>query len=71
VTTRGNIFVVERHGEAVAAVVPIEVYQQWKRTRSAFFARLRAASQAANLSPDEAERLAAEAVAAARAGCPE
>ena len=71
VTARGDKFVVERHGEAVAAVVPIEVYKQWKRARSEFFARLRAASQAANLSPEAAERLAAEAVEATRDGCPE
>ncbi|MBI4494877.1 MAG: type II toxin-antitoxin system Phd/YefM family antitoxin [Chloroflexi bacterium] len=67
VLTRGDRFVVERHGEPVAAVVPIEVYEQWKKARSAFFARARAAAEQANLPPDEADRLAAEAVRAVRA----
>jgi prevent-host-death family protein len=29
----GDRYVVERHGEPVAAVVPIEVYNQWKRAQ--------------------------------------
>ncbi len=68
VIARSDRFVVERHGEPVAALVPIEVYEQWKRARGEFFARLRTVSQAANLAPDEAERLATEAVEATRAG---
>ena len=70
VVARGDKFVVERHGEAVAAVVPIEVYEQWKRARGEFFDRLRAASETANLAPEEAERLAAEVVEAIRARPP-
>ncbi len=70
VAARGDRYVVERHGEAIAAVVPIEVYEQWKRARGEFFARLRTVSQAADLAPDEAERLAAEAVEATRGDCP-
>ncbi len=66
ILSRGDRFVVERHGEPVAAVVPIEVYEQWKRSRTAFFDRIRAASERANLSPEEAEALAEEAVRAVR-----
>lgn len=67
VLTHGDRFVVERDGQPVAAVVPIEVYEQCKKVRSVFFARARAAAQRANLSPDEADQLAEEAVRAMRA----
>ena len=66
VLTRGDRFVVERHGEPVAAVVPIEVYEQWKQARSAFFAKVRAAAERADLSPEAAEALADQAVQAVR-----
>jgi prevent-host-death family protein len=66
VASKGDRFVVERHGEAIAAVVPIEVYQQWKRARGEFFDRLRAVADQARLSPQEADELACEAVEAVR-----
>ncbi|MCL5961189.1 MAG: type II toxin-antitoxin system Phd/YefM family antitoxin [Chloroflexi bacterium] len=66
VIARGDSYVVERHGEPVAAVVPIEVYEQWKRSRREFFDRLRAISERANLPEEEAEKLATEAVKAIR-----
>ena len=66
VLANGERFIVERHGEPVAAVVPIEVYEQWKAARGAFFARIRAASERADMSPNEAEVLADEAVRAVR-----
>ena len=50
--------------------MPIEVYAQWKRARADFFARLRSAAETASVAPEEAERLAAEAVAATRADRP-
>ncbi|HBQ29249.1 hypothetical protein DK28_0201700 [Peptococcaceae bacterium SCADC1_2_3] len=49
VVAKGSQFVVERHGEPVAVVVPVEVYNQWKKARSEFFDRLRAVSERANL----------------------
>ncbi len=67
VLTHGDKFVVERHGEAVAAVVPIEVYEQWKQGRAAFFNKIRAAGEHANLTPEEADALAEQAVQAVRA----
>ena len=66
VAAHGDRVVVERHGAPIAAVVPIEVYEQWKRSRGAFFSAIRSAAERANLQPDEAERLAAEAVRAVR-----
>lgn len=70
VAAKGDRVVVERHGEPIAAVVPIDVYNQWKRSRAEFFDRMRRASERANLSPAEADRLAAEAVKAVRASDP-
>jgi prevent-host-death family protein len=67
VAAKGDRVVVERHGEPIAAVVPIDVYNQWKRSRAEFFARMRTASERAALSPEEADQLAAEAVNAVRA----
>jgi hypothetical protein len=45
----------------------MEVYEQWKRSRSRLFEQLRRAQENANLSPQEADALADEAVQAARA----
>jgi len=67
VAARGDKYIVERHGEPVAAVVPVELYEQWKRSRSRLFEQLRRAQENANLSPQEADALANEAVKAARA----
>lgn len=66
VSGKGDRYVVEYHGEAVAAVVPIELYEQWKREREAFFDKLQAVSERANLAPEEADALAQEAVQAVR-----
>ena len=63
--------IVERHGEPVAVVIPIAVYRQWQQqrdeARARFFERARQAAEHANLDPDEADALAAEAVAEVRA----
>ena len=67
VSARGDRFVVERHGEPVAALVPIAVYEQWKRGREEFFDRLQAIAERANVPSDEAEALAREAVQDVRA----
>jgi prevent-host-death family protein len=58
--------VLEVGGEAKAVVVPIAVYESWKRARDEFFETMRIAAERANLSPEEADILAAEAVAWAR-----
>ena len=67
VAAHGDRYVVERHGEPVAAIVPIEVYEQWKRARQAFFDQMREVSARANMDPEEGAALVAEAVAAVRA----
>ena len=67
VTARGDEFVVERHGEPVAALVPIELYERWKRQREEFFAQMHEIAARSNLTPEEADALATEAVQAARA----
>ena len=67
VAGKGDKFVVERHGEPVAAVVPMEVYENWKRQRTEFFDLIRSMQQEANLDPEEAERVALEAQQAVRA----
>jgi prevent-host-death family protein len=67
VVAKGDTYVVARHGEPIAAVVPIALYEQWKRSRDAFFDRLEATAQQANVPEDEALTLASEAVTAVRA----
>jgi hypothetical protein len=47
-------------------VVPIEVYEQWKRQREAFFARWEDVAKRLDLPEDEAMALATEAVQAVR-----
>ena len=66
VSGRGDHYVVSMHGEPVAAVVPIALYERWKRDREALFDEMRAVSEQVNLSPDEAEQLTKEAIAAVR-----
>lgn len=64
---KGDHYVVERHGEPVAAVVPMHLYEQWKRRREAFFDQMRAAGERAGMTEDEAMALALEATRAVRA----
>ena len=63
---QGNSFIINRHGKPAAAVVPVAVYENWKQQRRELFDMIRHLQERANLDPQEAERLAAEAVAAAR-----
>ena len=67
VIAKGDSYIVERHGEAVAAVVPIKLYEQWKRSRDAFFDRMAEMAATAQMSEDEAMALALEAQQAVRA----
>jgi prevent-host-death family protein len=34
---RGDHYIIERAGKPMAAVVPVEQYEQWRRERDAFF----------------------------------
>jgi prevent-host-death family protein len=64
---QGDTYIISRHGKPAAAMVPMAVYEAWKRQRQELFDQIRQMQQEADLEPDEADRLAAEAVAAARA----
>lgn len=63
---RGDSYIINRHGKPAAAVVPVQVYETWKRQRDEFFNQIRGLQQQADLDPEEAERLAAQAVASVR-----
>lgn len=63
---RGEQVVVERAGEPVAAVVPIDVYRRLRRAHAEVFDLMRTAAERASLPEDEAEALALEAQAWAR-----
>lgn len=63
VTVRGDHVIVEDHGEAVAVMIPVDLYKkQMSRSRDAFFEDLRAMAETANLTEAEAKELADEAV---------
>ena len=64
---QGDSTIITRHGKPAAAVVPIEVCQNWMRQREEFFDLVRQVQGEASLAPEEAERLTAVAVAAVRA----
>ena len=63
---QGDAFIISRHGKPAAAVVPVEVYENWKRQRREFFDLIQQMQERADLEPEEADRIALEAVAAAR-----
>jgi hypothetical protein len=48
-------------------VVPVEVYENWQRQREEFFEHIRNLQKEADLSPEQADQVANEAVAAIRA----
>lgn len=67
VETKDESFIVERHGEPVAVVVPIHVYERIKRRRDEFLGILHKAQQNASMTEEEAMELALEAVVEVRA----
>lgn len=67
VTARGDKIVVERHGEPVAVVVPMFVYEQWKCNRQKAFDTIHRMAEQANVPEDEAQELIEEAIKAVRA----
>jgi prevent-host-death family protein len=48
---RGEAFIISRHGKPAAAVVPVDVFENWKRQRKTFFDTVRQI-QEANLEAD-------------------
>ena len=43
---QGESYVISRHGKPAAAVVPVEVYENWKRQRNTFFETIRKLQEA-------------------------
>ena len=66
VAAHGDKIIVERHGTPVAVLVPMEVYEQWKRSRERFFELLEIGQNNASFTPEEADNLALEVVAEIR-----
>lgn len=67
---QGDAFVISRHGKQAAAVVPMNVYENWKRQREDFLASVRKLQEQINLDAAEAERIALEAQQAVRRESP-
>ncbi len=63
----GDAFIVESHGEPVAAVVPLRIFNAWERERQALFDDMRATAERVNLSEEEAMRIVDEAIERVRA----
>jgi prevent-host-death family protein len=63
---QGDTYLISRYGKPAAAVVPVEVYENWQRQREEFFDLIRNLQKEANLSPEQADQIANEAVAAIR-----
>ena len=64
---RGDNYIIVRHGEPAAAVVPVEVYLQWKREREELFDLIRGVqAENADADPDEVMREVLEAQQAVR-----
>jgi prevent-host-death family protein len=62
---RGDQYVIERAGKPMAAVVPVEQYEQWRKEREAFFEAVGAIrSENTDVPP---ERLMQDVAAAKRA----
>jgi len=59
---QGEAYVISRHGEEAAAVVPLSVYRNWMKERQAFFDSIRKIQGEADLEYPEAGELAEEAV---------
>ncbi len=64
---RGRPVVIERHGEPVAALVPLYMLENDRAARRRVVEFMEKAAASAGLSPEEADRLAEEAVRAVRA----
>ena len=63
---RGDTVVVEKNGERLAAIVPIQMLDKWEEERKAFFDQMRDISERTGIPSEEAQELAAEAIQAVR-----
>lgn len=51
---QNEAYIISRHGRPAAAVVPVEVYESWKRQRKEFFELIRQFQEASgSADPDE------------------
>lgn len=55
-------YIIEKNGEPVAALVPVNLYEQWKQSRETLVNKISRIQNIANLTPEVAEDLAKEAV---------
>jgi len=62
ILTNDDRYIIERHGEPVAVLVPLELYEQWRRGRDRFFDHIEAVAKQANMAPEEADELVREAI---------
>lgn len=54
VRTKGESYIVLRHGEPAAAIVPVGVYEQWLKSRESLFGAIREMqSRHPDADPDE------------------
>ena len=68
VQLKGNAYIISRNGKRAAAIVPVEIYENWRRQRQELFDQVRVFQKRANLRPEVAEQIALEAVRAVRKG---
>jgi prevent-host-death family protein len=63
----GESYIITRHGEPAATLVPVSVYEDWQgQEREAFFDLVRDMQKEADLSPEEADRVAEDAASEIR-----
>jgi len=55
-------YIIERHGEPVAVLVPLELYEQWRRSRDRFFDHIEAVAGRVNMAPEEADEIVGDAI---------
>lgn len=55
-------FIVEKHGHPVAVIVPMHVYEDWKKGREKLFSYITDMQQSSNLSPEDAEFMVNDAI---------
>lgn len=64
---QGDTFIISRHGKPAAAVVPVKVYESWKRQREELFETIRKIQEAnKDADPEEVMRDVLEAQQAIR-----
>ncbi|VAW30945.1 hypothetical protein MNBD_CHLOROFLEXI01-56 [hydrothermal vent metagenome] len=66
---QGDTYIINRHGKPAAALVPIQVYQKWKKERMEFFDLIKEFQNASgDADPNEVMRDVLEAQQAIRSG---